>query len=66
MVISTANVDPHVFGGQHNSKLYAQSFDPSRDHSDSLSWNGRLADVKVRTRKSSNVNFDAYLLFHGG
>ena len=49
MVISTANVDPHVFGGQDNSESYAQSFDPARDHSDSLSWNGRLADVKVRT-----------------
>jgi len=46
LVISTANVDPNVFGGQHGSKKYATAFDPSRSHSETLSWNGRLEDVK--------------------
>eukprot|EP00286_Rhodomonas_abbreviata_P001119 CAMPEP_0181288858 /NCGR_PEP_ID=MMETSP1101-20121128/566_1 /TAXON_ID=46948 /ORGANISM="Rhodomonas abbreviata, Strain Caron Lab Isolate" /LENGTH=1147 /DNA_ID=CAMNT_0023393027 /DNA_START=146 /DNA_END=3589 /DNA_ORIENTATION=+ len=46
LVISTANMDPSVFGGPHHSKKYATVFDPSRSHDEILSWNGRLADVK--------------------
>lgn len=44
--ISTANVDPIVFGGPHHSRAVARAFDPSRDNSGaSLSWNGRLSAV---------------------
>lgn len=46
-VISTANVDPTVFGGAFHSKRVAHSFDPSRPNQhEMLSWNGRLGDVQ--------------------
>ena len=47
LVLSTANTDPEVFGGEWHSKIYAQQFDPKRPHADlQLSWNGKLGDVK--------------------
>ena len=46
-VISTANVDPNVFGGHHHSRELARMFHPDRENLDEiLSWNGRLGDVK--------------------
>lgn len=47
--ISTANVDPIVFGGPHHSRAVARAFDPTRDNSASLSWNGRLSAVATGT-----------------
>jgi hypothetical protein len=47
IAISTANTDPDVFGGEFHSAGYAHSFDPKRDNSQSLSWNGVLEDVAV-------------------
>jgi energy-coupling factor transporter transmembrane protein EcfT len=43
LTLSTANRDPHVFGGRANSKVVANSFNPNRPQEELnkiLSWNG--------------------------
>jgi hypothetical protein len=45
LVISTANTDPNVFGGDFHSNHIANTFDVTRNHSAVLSWNGRLDEV---------------------
>ena len=43
LTLSTANRDPHVFGGRANSKAVANSFNPNRPEEELkkiLSWNG--------------------------
>ncbi len=48
VILSTANMDPTVFGGPHHSKSHAKHFDPTRENMDHiLSWNGKLKDVQA-------------------
>jgi hypothetical protein len=52
LVISEANVDPRVFGGEGFSKDAARQFNPARQKNQlgkMLSWNGLQPDVKAGT-----------------